>query len=282
MRQRRLRRDASRLGGGVISLPALVVSVATALQAASGQPACTGARTAPALDHVVLVVRDLDAAAAGFARHGFRLKQGRLHPNNLLNRHIKFRDGTSIELMTVAGEPRDAMAREYAELLAAGEGGVYAAFTVSDIAGPEQAARSLQLASTRSGSGGWRFLSFPASSPAAAVFFGAGTFTVQDPDSLVAHEPDVAGLDELWLEGSPQLGALLERLGARRCGDARAAGGLRGERWALSRGSVVIVPARSSAARPRVLGVVLRLRSPGGTTVQPHEAFWIRYHYDAP
>lgn len=260
---------------------ALVLPAAALLQAAGGQPSCTAAGAAPALDHVVLVVRDLDVAGAGFARHGFRLKQGRLHPNNLLNRHIKFRDGTSIELMTVAGEPGDGMAREYAGLLAAGEGGVYAAFTVSDITGPERAARSLRLDAKRSGSGGWRFLSFPPSSPAAAVFFGAGSFVVQDPDSLVAHEPDVAGLAEVWLEAGPQLGALLERLGARRCGDARAADGVRGERWALSRGSVVIVPARAPA-RPRVLGVVLRRRAPGDSTVRPHEAFWIRYLYDAP
>ena len=265
----------------VTSPLALVLPAAALLQAAGGQPSCVAPDATAALDHVVLVVRDLDVAAAGFARHGFRLKQGRLHANSLLNRHIKFRDGTSIELMTVAGEPGDAMARDYAGLLSAGEGGVYTAFTVSDMTGIERAARSLRLDTKHSGSGGWRFLSFPPSSPAAAVFFGAGSVVVQDPDSLVAHQPDVAGLAEVWLEGGPQLGALLERLGARRCGDARAADGLRGDRWALRRGSVVIVPARASA-RPRVLGVVLRRRPPGESTVRPHEAFWIRYRHDAP
>lgn len=73
--------------------------------APAGQGVCVGSPTAPALDHVVLAVRDLDAAAAGFARHGFRSKPGRLHANGLLNRHVKFRDGTGIELMTVRACP---------------------------------------------------------------------------------------------------------------------------------------------------------------------------------
>jgi hypothetical protein len=47
---------------------------------------CTGARTAPSLDHVVVVVRDLERAAALFREHGFRVKAGRLHANRLLNR----------------------------------------------------------------------------------------------------------------------------------------------------------------------------------------------------
>src|SRR5688500_11737897 len=87
--------------------------------------ACAGGATAPVLDHVIVVVKDLDNAAAGFERHGFRIKPGRLHPNNLLNKHIKFRDGSSIELMTVKGRALDGMARGYAEYLAAGEGGAY-------------------------------------------------------------------------------------------------------------------------------------------------------------
>jgi hypothetical protein len=241
---------------------------------------CTAASTAPALDHVVLVVRDLEAASAGFRSRGFKVKPGRLHANNLLNRHIKFRDQSSLELMTVRGTPRDAMARDYADLAAEEEGGVYVALTVSRIEGPKAAAAALALPTHESSSGPWRFLSFPPASPVAAVFFSVGSAIVQDPDSLVDHVPGVTGLSEAWLEGGAEVVSLLERLGAVRCRTVEAPDGRTGEQLALSRGRLVIVPPRA-AGRPRVLGVVLGLQEDGGGTVHPHRGFWVRYEKQA-
>jgi hypothetical protein len=237
---------------------------------------CVADATAPALDHVVLAVRDLELASAAFEKHGFRLKRGRLHPNNLLNRHIKFRDGSEIELMTVSGPPGDAMAEDYLDLIKAGEGGVYVALEVTDISAPARAAARLQLHARQSASGPWKFLSFPPTSPAAAVFFGSGTATAQDPDSLLSHEPDVTALAEAWIEAGPATGDLLASLKASRCGPARSPDGQVGERWALSRGTIVVVPAGRSAP-PRVLGVVLQSRTPPNTTLQPLGNFWVRY-----
>ena len=245
---------------------------------AKASQVCTADPSAPALDHVVLAVRDLDRGSAPFLAHGFRLKPGRLHANNLLNRHVKFRDGSSLELMSVQGEPRDAMSREYADLAAAGEGGVYVALKVDSVAGPAKAATVLGLGSRESRSGPWRFLSFPSPSPAAAVFFSAGSAAVQDPEALVSHDPDITGLAEAWVEGGSALATLLKRLGAAHCGPARSPDGRAGERLALSRGSMVVVA--PSSKRPRVLGVVLRLRRAGGGTVWPHPAFWIQYRFD--
>lgn len=240
--------------------------------------ACVAAASAPALDHVVLVVRDLEQASVRFREHGFRLKQGRLHANNLLNRHVKFRDGTSIELMTVQGEPGDAMARRYAALLDAGAGAVYVSLTVPDIAPAREAAANLRLSILESSSGPWRFVSFPAESPAAAVFFSSGTGTVQDPDSLVSHVPAVTGLAEVWLEGGRALGDLLERMGAKHCGSVLL-DGRTGERFALGRGSLVITEPRGTPA-PRVLGAVLQLAAPGAGTVFPHPEFRVQYRYE--
>ena len=237
---------------------------------------CVGTPSAPALDHVILVVRDLDAASAGFRSSGFVLKQGRLHANNLLNRHIKFRDGSSIELMMVRGVPGDAMARDYAALVATAEGGVYVALQVPDVDTPKAAAAALELRTLERRSGPWRFLSFPDTSPAAALFFSAGSAVVQDPDSLLNHVPGVDGLTEAWLEGGPEVVAHLERLGAKRCGSVRSADGRMGDRIGLSRGRLVILPP-GSGGRPRVLGVVLRLREDGSGSATPHPSFWVRY-----
>jgi hypothetical protein len=248
-----------------------------AADGAGAQETCRASASAPALDHTILVVRDLDSAAAGFRRLGFRIKNGRLHANGLLNRHVKFRDGSGIELMTVRGRPGDAMARDYAMLLESGEGGVYAAMGVPALPAAERAAAALRLETLRSSSGPWRFVSFPPASPAAAIFFSTGGAAVRDADSVFAHAPAVDGIAEVWIEGGPALGELLSSLGATQCGRARGPDGRRGRRWALGRGTLVVVPARSGA-RPRVLGAVLRSRARGRSkVVYPHEAFWLQY-----
>ena len=59
------------------------------------------AQSPPRLDHVVMVVAELDSAEARLAPLGFRIKPGRLHPDNLLNAHVKFADGTELELRRV-------------------------------------------------------------------------------------------------------------------------------------------------------------------------------------
>jgi hypothetical protein len=222
---------------------------------------------------------DLDAASAQFRQLGFRVKQGRLHPNNLLNRHIKFRDGSGVELMTVQGKPGDATARRYTTLTADGGGGVYVALDAMSTGEPDSVAATLRLEPQRSTSGPWQFVSFPDSSPAAAVFFAVGVPMVLDPDSLVSHDPEVSGLAEAWLEGGSELIALLEGLGAKRCGAVSSPDGQMGERLGLRRGQVVIVPAQPNA-RPRVLGVVLSLRLPGEAVVWPQRRFWIRYLFN--
>jgi catechol 2,3-dioxygenase-like lactoylglutathione lyase family enzyme len=256
-------------------LVAALMSLAPSLADAQ---VCTPNPAAPALDHVVLVVSDLDQATSGFHGLGFRLKQGRLHANNLLNRHIKFRDGSSIELMTVAGEPRDEMARAYSRLAVEGDGGVYVALKVSSTSSPLSTADSLELNPQTSSSGPWQFVGFDVGSPAAAVFFSAGGANLQDPDSLVSHTPQVTGLVEAWVEGGPELITLLEKLGASRCRPDRGPDGRLGQRLLLSRGAIVVVPMRAGV-RPRVLGAHLAssrvVRTP--TTIWPHPTFWLSY-----
>ena len=184
--------------------------------------------------------------------------------------------------MTVQGEPADAMAEDYAALLRAGEGGVYVALEVPDLTTADVAANKLRLKMRRSSSGPWRFLSFPPGSQAAAVFFSSGGIKVNDPDSLVSHRPGLVGLAEAWLEGGRELGLLLQRLGAKKCGTARSPTGAIGERWGLSHGTLVIVPPRP-ATRHRVLGVALRRTAVAGTRnaiVYPHRDFWLHYRAD--
>jgi catechol 2,3-dioxygenase-like lactoylglutathione lyase family enzyme len=113
----------------------------------------TASPTPLALDHVVIAVKDLESAKAHFSALGFRLKPGRLHTNNLLNHHIKFRDGSGLELMTLAGPPRDRMAEELGVLIASHDGGAYVALRTPDVNAIGRAASALGLSPSFSTSG---------------------------------------------------------------------------------------------------------------------------------
>jgi hypothetical protein len=237
---------------------------------------CTASASAPALDHTIIVVNDLEAAATAFHRAGLRVKRRRLHTNGLLNRHIKFRDGSEVELMTVQSPARDELARDYADLLEAGDGGVYVALRVRALTEARRVAAAVGLDTRNSASGAWQFVGFPPASPAAAVFFTSGQVTVQDADSVFAHEPPVSALTEVWVEGGAGLRDLLRGLGAVPCGHARSVDGREGQRWTLSRGSIVVVQARDGV-RPRVLGAVLESSAPVQHALNVLPGFWLQY-----
>ena len=253
------------------ALPACLVSQATREQ-------CGQRASAPRLDHVILVVPNLDAARAQLAPLGFRFKAGRLHQDSLLNLHIKFRGGTEIELMTLAGRPGDANARDYAELLADGAGGAYVALLASDLDSVAAVATRAGLIPRRSASGSWRFLSFPSPSAARAVFFGSGWIAPAEPDSILDHPNGVRDLDQAWVEGGGRLDTLLSALGAVPCDSVVLPDGRRGRRWNLSRGSIVIVRPAAATTLLRPIGVLLR--APGRKAARPILAlpgFWLGF-----
>jgi hypothetical protein len=261
------------------SLSTTAVLAGVMAQVAQAQAAaCVAVPGAPRLDHAVVVVRNLDSAAARFHRLGFRSKLGRLHPDSILNRHIKFRDGTGIELMTVVGRPTDRTAEDYADLLATGEKGVYAALWTTDMARIVAQAKRAGLPRRSTRLGASEFLSFPGARDAAPFFFGAGGAPSSDPDSVVAHENGSVSLEAAWVEAGPRFERLLRALGSRPCESVPLPDGRSGTRWPLARGSLVLVRARAGG-EPRVLGVEIR-RAPAFATprrapVEPLPGFWL-------
>jgi hypothetical protein len=251
-----------------------MIGLALLLLQGAASPSCAAPPEAPALDHAVIVVADLEAATRAFGRAGFRVKPGRLHANGLLNNHVKFRDGTEIELMTVRGLAADDMARRYASLMAGGDRGVYVALRARSTTEVAHHAAALGLRTTRSSSGAWQFLSLDESRGAATVFFTSGGGTAADADSVFQHEPPVSRLHEVWTEGGPELEELMLRLGATRCEGEPAPDGRPGKRFALRNGNLVVVPLQSDL-RARVLGVVLESPGSGARRSAPVEQFWI-------
>lgn len=84
------------------------------------------------IDHISIVVNDLDEAKSSFRNLGFTIKDGSKHENSIENAHMKFLDGTALELIT-ATETKDDLAGVYMEQKAKGDGPVFLCLNMSDI-----------------------------------------------------------------------------------------------------------------------------------------------------
>lgn len=84
------------------------------------------------IDHMPFAVRDLERAQAAFRDLGFAIKPGRVHDDGIRNAHVKFPDGSGIELITVSAAV-DALTTRYVQLLDQGEGPAFFALHVRDV-----------------------------------------------------------------------------------------------------------------------------------------------------
>ncbi len=136
------------------------------------------------LDHIPIVVRDLDRAAADFTALGFALKPGRPHANGLRNVHAKFRDGTELELIS-PGTPVDDLSHRYVEWLKQGDGPVSLGLFA-----PNAAPRLLE-----------------------GVFFDRRQKSPTDRPEHFAHPNGASALITVWLAGSPAERQLVDVIG---------------------------------------------------------------------
>lgn len=113
-------------------------------EGASGNPTpAEGPRpvTAPKLDHVMIMVRDLRAASEDFTRLGFRVLPGSRFPMGIENAAISFGvGGPYLELVSVY-RPGAPELRDNEEFLAQGEGAIYVGL---EVASAEEIAQRLR------------------------------------------------------------------------------------------------------------------------------------------
>ena len=190
------------------------------------------------LDHVVFAVNDLEAVAARFRSFGFALKPGRPHENGIRNEHVKFRDGTELELLT-APAARDELTTTYRRHLAAGDGPAFLALMARPAPPPE----------------------FDAP---AYIFFGGRNASPTDRPEHFAHANTAESLVAVWLAGADlsRERALLARYGSVTSDRPRRLLGFDATVMRVGDGGAVyLLPANAGlhADRP-IVGVTFRVR----------------------
>jgi len=218
------------------------------------------------LDHVTLVVRDLEAARGAVRNLGFRVKEGRLHPNGIRNAHVKTRSGASLELLTVdstIGQP-DHQSREYLDFLAAGEGGAFIALGGAPVDSVAARLEPLALDYTIERGLAWDYLTFPPDSDLRHLYFIDMHTTPNDPDSVVVHMNGAIDISAVALDGAPRLASILGAVGAVRCGED--SGGVR-----MRLGTSDLALRQSPGpGRPRVRGIQVRAFTLGRAPTDVH------------
>lgn len=211
------------------------------------------------IDHVISVVRDLDKATAEHIAMGFTLKPGRLHQNGLLNAHIKFRNGTSYELMSVQGNAKDKMARTYLQLMQEKEGGVYIALT-------GMATKEMDSLLSKAGiehkvilGKAWNYITFPPTSGLAHFFFIENHLKMKDEEKYLEHKNGAIAMDRVGVEGNDEVLKFLTTLGLNITADTGAVEKMR--TFSTSTGDIVVVPIERRGKRPRIKR--LSFRKPG-------------------
>lgn len=248
--------------------------VAGPLSAQTSHELCRTPGSGISVDHVVIAVSDLDSAAGDFQSLGFTLKPGRLHPNGLSNAHVKFADGTALELMSLEGEPTDPLAAAYATFLRTGEGGAFLAIE-ADPDRVTEAANILGLPSqlTRSGPFTWLTVDDSDGNPdvqPSPVFFISYPDRPDDPDSLLVHDVGAVGIGSVLLDATGALADLLTLMGAAECSvsgdsaaDSRVVAGLANTELILR------LESTERHSRP-VVGQVTLVAAPGTPVTQPY------------
>lgn len=231
----------------------------------AGVPTCRADSARVAIDHVTLVVADLESAATAFRSElGFSLKPGTVHPDGLRNAHIRFVDGSAIELMNPGEGIPDALSELYVRFLAAGEGGAFVALR----AGPVDSVLSV-LGELGAGASVERgkavdWIAFPEGHDLHSVYFVHVRSRPTDRSEHLVHANGTMGISRVWLQmrDPTRLARLLAPFGATWCDSTDGSAGGAGPALGLRGGSLYVLPMEADQPRARILGLSLRGEAP--------------------
>ena len=219
------------------------------------------APTAPAitgLDHIPIAVTDLARAADDYRALGFALKPGRPHDDGIENQHVKFTDGTELELIT-APAVRDALTTTYRHHLENGDGPAFMALFAPDRAAADERLTALEVRHASNGGA----IDFPADGPLGYVFLSGRNKSPTDRPEHFAHPNTAESLIGIWLAGNDlsRERRLLAGLGATIIDtNVKVPDAIRASVARLREGEVILLPgSRQLVPGRRIVGATLRV-----------------------
>ena len=238
--------------------PLLLATVA--IVPAAGQDS----KPSPALDHVTIAVSDLGAAEMFFRDAlGFSIKEGRLHENTIDNRHIKFGDGSALELIT-AEEPVDELARWYLDFLEHGDGAAFLSLTGSAIADVGTALTAAGYDYRLTAGESVSALATPPGDSLYNLFFVETHDRAPDLPEHLEHANHAIRLKAVWWAagGRRTLPQFMEHFAVQACGTLELPfPPSTVELFQLERGEIYLVDREAYHARSPVLGVTVEVPS---------------------
>jgi catechol 2,3-dioxygenase-like lactoylglutathione lyase family enzyme len=237
---------------GTLSLPFLITAVE--IKRGKGDAAVLG------LDHVIVAINDLEATAQRYRDLGFALKPGRPHDNGIRNQHVKFPDGTEIELLT-APEARDDLTAQYRRHLAGGDGPAFFALFEPESGLVARRLDAAGMSYERDGG----MVDFPPSHPLGYIFFAHRNQSPTDRPEHFAHPNTAYSLIAVWLAGddlSPERKLLAAFGGAVRKQTVLAPEPVRVEVVSLQDAQIYLLPAsRRLMPGRKIVGATVAVRS---------------------
>ncbi len=208
------------------------------------------------VDHVISVVSDIDKAINSYTEKGFSLKKGQLHKNGLINAHIKFKNNTSFELMSVKGAATDETAKNYLELLKKREGGVFIAISGIESHEMERKLLDLNIEYKTSIGKNWDYITFPKTSGLAHFFFIDSHITVKDSANILTHKNEADKILEIFVEGDDYVVEFLKGLGIKYLGKNTDTDYGKGDVFSTVTGKIIVIPKKKINERPRVRAIL--------------------------
>lgn len=209
------------------------------------------------IDHVISVYKDLDSAVINYKQLGFEIKPGVLHKNGLINAHIKFKNGTAFELMSVGEIAIGSMAKNYEKLIEEGDGGVYLALAGFSIDQLKEMLKGTGIKYSVSRNQSWDYLTFK-DSDLEHIFFINYHIKVNQSYFELHHKNKTNGIGEVWIEGNQNLKELLIAIGIDSKGTFEDSQFGTVEKFSAKNADIVVILCENITDRYRIQRIVLK------------------------
>jgi hypothetical protein len=145
-------------------------------------------------DHIPIAVENLERSADLFKKLGFTLKPGRFHSNGIRNQHIKFSNGTELELIT-SNSRNDVLSTEYSNFISKGEGPAFVGLFTDNFEALNNQLQKNDIKYELEG----KMITFPFNSALHVLFFGTRSSSPTDKPEHFIHKNTAFSLIGTWI-----------------------------------------------------------------------------------